>query len=124
MKSDRMETQDTFDGFRTQFGSFLWYFLAPGIKVRGNSFLTLGLFSALLGQLFKTFWTFLNSWDLTITDSYLAFENRLTHCILVVFATFLSNQNNSTINNHFGKFDIKCFLHDKTREVSENKFYK
>ena len=50
--SDRLDTLGTLEGFRTAFGGFLRQFLAPVIKVIGNSFLIPGLLWALSGHFF------------------------------------------------------------------------
>ena len=52
MKIDIVDTWDTFDGFRIAFGGFSSHFLAPVIKVIGNSFLTPELLLALFGHFF------------------------------------------------------------------------
>ena len=52
MKIDILDTWGTFDGFKIAFGGFLCHFLAPVIKVIGNSFLTPELLLALFGHFF------------------------------------------------------------------------
>ena len=116
--SDRVDTLGTFEGFRTAFGGFLRHFLAPVIKVIGNSFLILGLLWALFGHFFWHFWPFLHSWDPTTADSNLGFENWPAESRVIgkIAGTFWAKMSNHrfqrvTFKFFFNSLGLQFFYH-------------